>query len=41
MLANYSKEQLIEYIKNPSSLRSDAESIYNSAVEEQLKNRTL
>lgn len=41
MLANYSKEQLLEYIKNPSSLRSDAESIYNSAVEEQLKNRSL
>ena len=39
MLENYSKDKLLEYIKNPDSLKNDADDIFESAKQSQQKKR--
>lgn len=38
MLKNYSKDKLLEYVKNPSLLKLDADDIFESATQSQIKN---
>lgn len=38
MLENYSKEKLLEYVKNPSLLKVDANDIFDSARQSQITN---
>lgn len=37
MLENYTKEKLLEFVKNPDLLRKEADSIFNSVKESQIK----
>lgn len=38
MLENYSKDILLEYVKNPSLLKLDANNIFEQAKQFQMKN---
>jgi len=36
MIENYPKEKLLEYVKNPSLLKTDANEIFNLAKQSQI-----
>ena len=41
MLENYSNDELLEYIKNPDSLKKDADNIFAKAKEAQIKHKKI